>query len=248
MLRTTTFGAGDVPVLLFNDWFGDHRTYDPARPYLDTARFRWVFCDLRGYGLNREVPGEHTLEEAAADMVAVLESLGGAHLVGHSMSSLVAQQVAVDRPDLVRSLVLVCPVPPQGMGAPEPVIAWLEGVARDVGSREAALGARMAARYGLGWARFKLDRWADAADPEAVAAYVRTYATRTVNGAAPDGLAVSTIVGDRDDEPFTPATVRAKVGTFWPDVRIEVCESAGHYPMQETPAAFARLLAEALGR
>ncbi|MEM6926058.1 MAG: alpha/beta hydrolase [Myxococcota bacterium] len=237
-MKTKAIGSGDVPLVLLNDWFGDHRTYEPALPYLDDRRL--VFADLRGYGLARDQDG-FTLDDAVADVSGLLSEIGPADLVGHSMSSLVAQQVAVSRPESVRRLVLVTPVSPGGMGTPDDVIAWLEQVGREPAQREAALGARMAARYGPAWARFKLARWADAARPEAVAAYVRMYSRGRVTGAAPPGLRALAIVGMHDDPPFKAATVREQHGAFWPDLEVVELPS-GHYPMQECPPAFAGAL------
>lgn len=234
-MKTKVVGSGDVPLVLLNDWFGDHRTYEPALPYLED---RWlVFADLRGYGLARDDDG-FTLDDAVADVSGLLHEIGPAHLVGHSMSSLVAQQVAVSHPSQVRRLVLITPVAPGGMGTPDDVVTWLEQLGHDPASREAGLGARLAARYGPAWARFKLARWADAARPEAVAGYVPMFSRGQVTGSAPPGLRTLAIVGRHDDPPFQAETVREQHGAFWPD--LEVVElPCGHYPMQECPPAFA---------
>jgi len=237
-MRTLEVGSGDEPVVLLNDWFGDHRTYAPALPYMDTDRFRFVFGDLRGYGVSRDVDGVYTLEEAVSDVSDLLRSLGGAHLVGHSMSSLVAQQVAVSHPELIRRLVLIGPVAPQGMNTPDEVVTWLEAIGGDPTTRSAALGARMDARYGVGWTRFKLARWEDAAHPEAVAGYVRMFSCRAVQGVAPAGVKVLASVGENDDPHFSEATVRERHAAFWPGLQV-VALPSGHYPMQECPPAFA---------
>lgn len=50
------------------------------------------------------------------DMVALLEAGGPAHVLGYSFAATVAQQVTVERPDLVRSLTLLAPPPEPGNG------------------------------------------------------------------------------------------------------------------------------------
>ena len=50
------------------------------------------------------------------DMVALLEDGGPAHLLGYSFAGIVAQQVTVERPDLVLSLTLLAAPPEPGNG------------------------------------------------------------------------------------------------------------------------------------
>jgi len=71
-------------------------------------RFRCIAIDNRGSGRSAKPDGPYSLEQMAADAVAVLdaEGVGRAHVVGHSMGSYVAQMLAVQHPDRVRSLTL----------------------------------------------------------------------------------------------------------------------------------------------
>lgn len=237
MIGHVTMGAGARKVLVLHDWMGDHRNWDPVRPYLDRFDTTWVFADLRGYGLSREQEGEHTLDEAACDVLELASALGWErfHLVGHSMSTLVAQEVAVRGP--VERLALVCPIAPSGMGTPEPVIQWLENVAAVPGERRAAL-APMLGRLGPGWLEHKLARWAESADPEAARDYVEMFSTASLVDAPQ--VPVLAVVGAHDAEPFTPETVRRGLGGY-ADLSVQVLPS-GHYPMEETPPALAAVL------
>ncbi len=71
------------------------------------ARRTVLAVDLRGHGASSR-PGAYSIGLMAADVAALLDSVGGAavDLVGHSLGGLVALRVAVGRPDRVRRLVL----------------------------------------------------------------------------------------------------------------------------------------------
>lgn len=77
------------------------------------ADHRVVGVDLRGRGGSRDLPGPYGMARHAADLAAVVGAYGGpAVVVGHSMGSWVAVELARRRPDLVSRLVLVDGGPP----------------------------------------------------------------------------------------------------------------------------------------
>jgi pimeloyl-ACP methyl ester carboxylesterase len=57
--------------------------------------------------------GRASMQDFARDVRVMLDHVGNAVLVGHSMGSLVAQMVGDD--PRVRALVLMCPIPPRGI-------------------------------------------------------------------------------------------------------------------------------------
>jgi pimeloyl-ACP methyl ester carboxylesterase len=65
--------------------------------------------DGRGVGQSDAPPGPYSTRQMAADAVAVLDAgdVSRAHLVGLSLGGAVAQQLALDHPDRVRSLALL---------------------------------------------------------------------------------------------------------------------------------------------
>lgn len=243
-LGRETIGDGPARVIVLHDWMGDHRNYDPMVPYLDRAAFTWAFADLRGYGLSRGLPGRYDLREAADDVLALAAQLGWSrfHLVGHSMSTMTAQQVCRDAPDRVASMVLLTPVPPAGLRAPEAVLGFLERMAVDEAVRRETFTQQGGARLSAGWTEFKLRRWWESARPEAARAYVRMFAAAAVEGAARGDLPVLAVTGEHDAEHFREPAVRAALGAAYPGLEVAVCGNAGHYPMQETPAALAAIV------
>ena len=71
-------------------------------------RYRMTAFDNRGAGRTTMPDGPVTAEMMADDAAAVLDALGipSAHVAGFSGGSIIAQELALRRPDLVRSLVL----------------------------------------------------------------------------------------------------------------------------------------------
>ncbi|MDP9398480.1 MAG: alpha/beta hydrolase [Actinomycetota bacterium] len=75
---------------------------------------RVITLDNRGAGRTGDVPGApYTWRPWAEDVLAVLDEAGepSAHVLGASMSGLVAQEIALTCPERVRSLVLACTHP-----------------------------------------------------------------------------------------------------------------------------------------
>ncbi len=97
---------GDPVILVHGSWV-DHRSWRAVLPGL-AASMQVIAYDRRGHGQSSFAPRDHALESDAADLAALLEATNQypAHLVGHSYGAMVALRLAVDRPELVRSLAL----------------------------------------------------------------------------------------------------------------------------------------------
>jgi pyruvate dehydrogenase E2 component (dihydrolipoamide acetyltransferase) len=102
-------GSG-VPIVLLHGFAGD---LDNWLFNIDALRVRGrvIAIDLPGHGASSKAVGDGSLRELAAAVGQTLDGLGvsAAHLIGHSLGAAVAGQLARDRPDLVRSLAMICP-------------------------------------------------------------------------------------------------------------------------------------------
>jgi 3-oxoadipate enol-lactonase len=97
------------PVLLVQGLGTDLRGWTFQRFALG-RRHRLYLVDNRGVGGSDGPPGPYDLEVMAGDARAVLDAEGvaSAHVVGASMGGVIAQLLAVQSPERVRSLVLAC--------------------------------------------------------------------------------------------------------------------------------------------
>jgi non-heme chloroperoxidase len=98
---------GEVVLLLHgysDSWF----SYSRVLPLL-AERYRVYALDLRGHGDSDRPAAGYAMRDLAADVLAFMDAQGivRASVVGHSMGSFVAQQVALAAPRRVTGLVLV---------------------------------------------------------------------------------------------------------------------------------------------
>ena len=107
-LEIWTEQVGDGPDVLLIGGLGD--TVESWQFQLDglADRYRMTAFDNRGAGRTAMPDGSPTVEAMADDAAAVLRGLNvpSAHVAGFSGGSIIAQEVALRHPELVRSLVL----------------------------------------------------------------------------------------------------------------------------------------------
>jgi pimeloyl-ACP methyl ester carboxylesterase len=100
-------GEGE-PLLLLHGGFCPVETFDGLTSRL-AAACRVYLPERRGHGRTPDAEGPITFEIMAQDTIAFMDALDirSAHLVGWSDGAVVALHVALQRPDLVRKLVLI---------------------------------------------------------------------------------------------------------------------------------------------
>ena len=108
-LHVRVDGPADGPVIAFSNSLGtDFRVWDALIPLLPGG-FRLIRYDKRGHGLSDCPEGEWGMDAHISDLVALLDRLDArpAVIVGLSVGGMIAQGLALRRPDLVSGLVLM---------------------------------------------------------------------------------------------------------------------------------------------
>ena len=136
--RDTGPGAGGgVPLVLFQHFRGNLDNWDPALiDTLASARRVITFDNTGVGGSTGTTPG--TVEQMARDAIAFLAAmdLGQADLLGFSIGSFVAQQIALTRPAIVRRLILASAAPQGAAG----MHGWSPEVIGAIGTPETSPG------------------------------------------------------------------------------------------------------------
>ena len=246
---TSTVGSGPVHVLALPGWFGSSRDWGGLPELIDGTRFTYAFPDYRGYGDRRDVAGDHTVAEAAADVLAVADGLGWERfcLVGHSMGGIVAQRVLADAPGRVERLAGISPVPASGVPFDEQGWALFDGAATSAANRRAIIDLTTGHRLAGHWLDRMVRASLDNSDEKAFAAYLPAWA-RTDFAAEVSGSPVPALaIAGEHDPALGEATLRATWLVHYPNARLEVLANAGHYAMFETPVRLVTVLEAFLG-
>jgi pimeloyl-ACP methyl ester carboxylesterase len=120
-----------TPILWLQGLGADHRAWSAQ-----LARFGEEYLclapDNRDVGHSGRWPSPYTMADMAADMAVLLRELDAApaHVIGLSLGGAIAQHLALDAPDVVRSLCLVSSFARQSARQRELLLAWKEIYAR----------------------------------------------------------------------------------------------------------------------
>jgi pimeloyl-ACP methyl ester carboxylesterase len=253
-------GQGDPVVLIAGTGYPGATWFPGLIEPLAAAHTVLTF-DHRGTGGTPSTPERYSTRGFAQDAVGLLDALGlpAAHVVGHSMGGRVAQWMALDHPDRVRSLVLAATGPGEWR-ADKPV------------TRGVPLHTAVA-MIDLGYERYMAQHIADtfftpefvASDPDRVAWLVRAFwehrpsledylrhviarqEHQTADRLAELTLPSLVLIGDRD-------THQGGTGVHWeqsaylfehiPGAERRVVPDASHGYFWQVPDVAARILLE----
>jgi len=248
-------GSGDPTVLVHGSWV-DRRSWGRMRPLLSQG-LDVVSYDRRGHGESQGPPRRRPVRDDAEDLAELLRSVDRypAHVVGHSYGGAVALRLAIDQPELVRSVALH---EPPFLGLLDDAEGPLRAAGADVRAAVEAIRAQVHAGDRAGAARQFVTRFSsdptawDRIDPDARERFVRyadrwaeeigdPEATAPSRGALQElDLPVLITTGERSPALF-PAIERALAGCL----RNATCRTlagAGHLPQLTDPAVYAGAL------
>lgn len=104
-------GEGE-DLLLIHGWNSFLPMWAYVQPHMQ-QHFRMILPELRGHGRSTELTTHTSIEVFAQDLVELLDVLmiNSCIVAGHSLGGFIAQQIALDAPDRVRALILICTGP-----------------------------------------------------------------------------------------------------------------------------------------
>ncbi len=117
MYRDSGGGEGTVPLVLLQHFRGNLDNWDPALIDALAASRRVVTFDNAGVGGSTGTTPD-TIEQMASDAIAFIAAMqfSQVHLLGFSIGSFIAQQIALVRPAILNRLVLASSAPKGAAG------------------------------------------------------------------------------------------------------------------------------------
>jgi 3-oxoadipate enol-lactonase len=244
-------GPTDAPVVVLGGSLGSTlEMWAPQMPAL-VDRFRVVRYDHRGHGGTPSVPGPYSLDDLGGDVVELLDRLGieRAHVGGLSLGGMVSMWLAVNAPERVDRLALLCTSASLG-----PPTRWHERVAAvRAGGTEAIADATIARWFTAGFAAREPDQVAKfrsmivATDAEGYAGCCEAIAGMDL---LPElsRIEASTLIVAGADDPSTPPEHAEAIAERIPNARVEVLDDAAHLASWERADAVTELVVDHLTR
>jgi pimeloyl-ACP methyl ester carboxylesterase len=213
-------------------------------PALTRAGYQAITFDNRGVPPSDVPPGKYSLDDMVADTKGLIEALDAApcRIVGVSLGSLIAQELAIGWPHLVRCAVLIA------------TKARSDAARVAMTRADRALlesGAQLPAEYEAATAVFQMLSPATINDEAAVSLWLETYGISPGSKSTAGGQAWVDTAGDRrdalaqvrapcrviafSDDLITPPHLAAEVAEAIPDCDFVEIGSCGHSGYLERP-------------
>ena len=244
-------GIGPTRVIALHGWFGDASGWGSFPDLIDRETSSWAFVNCRGYGDRKDVAGEYTNAEIAADVLEVADRLEWQDfaLVGHSMGGKAIQRVYADAPDRVTVMIGIAPIHADPFPFDDAGWTLFLDAAESEQNRYTIIDFTTGNRNSPTWVNRMVSYSLACSTREAFGAYLLAWGREDFLADLPtdDHPPVHLIVGEHD-----PAVGLDHVQTSWqltyPDATVDVLANAGHYPMWETPVALLTSIEKALAR
>jgi 3-oxoadipate enol-lactonase len=227
-----------------------------GEPFLERLRedFDVIAYDHRGVGASARLSdGQVTIARMAEDAAGLLEALeiDSAHVLGISMGGMIAQELALAHPDLVRTLTLGCTYcggEGSALAAPEVIQRLSEGMMS--GDRERAIrvgweinvSEEVAGRPDA-WEAFLAIAHRRAVAVPVILAQMQAVAGHDTRSRLGELKAPTLVIHGTADQMLPVANGRM-IASLVPDARLEILDGVGHLFFWELPERSAELVRE----
>jgi pimeloyl-ACP methyl ester carboxylesterase len=244
-LECAVYGSGDPVVLLANAGCSVGYLGDLAGT-LAAGGLQAICINMRGVGESCGSLADATLHDLAADVAEAIEVLdcGPAHLIGHAFGNRIARCLAVDRPSLVRKVVVLAA---GGLIAPP---SGAIGIHFRNATEIKMNGSDCVTRLGARWLSPASDpRILSAVEcwPALFVAHFDTGRNVALDEWWSGGTAPLLVVQGLDDQAAVPGNGHALREQFGERVQVVDLPHAGHFMVLEQPEAVARAVLGFLG-
>lgn len=241
-------GPDGAPVVAFSNSLGTTLAMWDAQARALSSTFRCLRYDTRGHGGSPVVETAYAVDDLAADLGALLATLGiaKAHVVGLSLGGMTGQVLAATRPDKVDRLVLVATsahMPPES--------AWRERAgtvrARGMGAIADGVVTRWFTPAGHDGAGARETRriLVEEIDPRGYARACEAIGRMDLRGLI-GAITAPTLVISGADDPATPPAMGRAIHAKVAGSRFAIVERAAHLIAVERPDELTALIAEFL--
>ncbi len=246
-LNCSASGPDDAPVLLLGGSLGTTLDmWDPQVPPLSDEH-RVIRFEHRGHGGSPVPTGPYSIDDLGADVLTMLDRLDVPRVsyCGLSIGGMVGQWLAINAPERIDKLVLLCTAPYL-----PPASAWTERAAavREAGSPEVVADAVIGRWFTPGFAASHPDIVARyramicGVDPDGYAGCCEAIAGMDLRAGLPAITAPTLVVAGRQDPSIPPEHGEA-IAAAVPGARLEILDPAAHLASVERADAVTALIA-----
>ncbi|MHA1914585.1 MAG: alpha/beta fold hydrolase, partial [Promethearchaeota archaeon] len=237
-------GEGD-PLLLIHGLGSSTRDWEEQVPVFST-KYQVITIDLRGHGKTDKPKGPYSIKMFAEDIAELLNILEIklVNVLGISLGGGVAFQIAVDFPDLVKSLIIVNSTPEVRVDSFKQKREFIKRtiIIKLVGMKKMGevLAPRLFIKPEMEDKRLKLiERWMEN-DKKAYLAALYTLKGWSVRNQISNIKCPTLVIGS--DEDYTPSSIKEEYTALIPNAKFIEIEDARHAVPMEKPEEFNEII------
>ncbi|MDY0943614.1 alpha/beta hydrolase [Priestia megaterium] len=236
-----TSSKGSRAIIFVHGFMDTGKVWDDVIASITEKDLQKVYLDLPGMGALTAIEGEISLARYARDVASVVEQIGKPFvIVGQSMGAQIAELVTRMQPRLARGLVLLTPVPLEGVKASAEVVAPLKQLGENPEIEKV-----LRKQFSRGLTEESLDRLCELnvdVRPDVVVSLVDMWNEGYPGGDSPSEFTRPVLIMRGMDDPFVTNEMVAGITSRFRRVIKQDIHGGGHWSHVEQSEAVAQYI------